>query len=330
MAFSRKQIITPALLDIDAVISDIGKMIKRLIGEDVELVLDLNSTGMILADRSQMEQVVLNLVVNARDAMTQGGRIEIHTRTVQLTSAHQELIGSLLPGLYTEIAVRDNGAGIPDDVKAHLFEPFFTTKPAGKGTGMGLAMVYGIVVQSGGAISIDSEVGCGSEFKVHLPSIVGCPGAVAINRKVLNDGERSSGGEVLLLVEDEDQLRNMTTILLRSHGFEVLEARNGVEALQAAASFKREITLVITDVVMPLMGGRQLVEELGVLRPETKVLFMSGHTDDSVVRYGIVELDAAFLQKPFTPNEFITKVRQVLCNSDATAAGSLLCGNSMH
>jgi PAS domain S-box-containing protein len=310
LAFSRKQILEPKLVDVHEVVSGIEKMLRRLIGEDVELATDLAADpSWVKVDPGQLEQVVMNLAMNARDAMPRGGRLTIRTRNVDPKEPVdlEETAGRRLRPKVA-ISISDAGTGIPPEVKAHLFEPFFTTKGVGKGTGLGLATVFGIVKQSGGDITVESEPGKGATFTVILPSQPAPRqrgGSSASFRAVLR------GTETVLVVEDEDAVRRIVKIALESAGYRVIEARNGPEALEAARTHSGEIQLVVTDVVMPKMSGRELVERIVKDHPGVRILYISGYMDDAVMRHGIVESGVAFLQKPFTPLALARKVREV-------------------
>jgi PAS domain S-box-containing protein len=307
LAFSRKQILEPKLVDVHEVVSGIEKMLRRLIGEDVELATDLAADpSWVKVDPGQLEQVVMNLVMNARDAMPRGGRLTIRTRTLD-PGEPVDLEETASPKV--AISISDTGTGIPPEVKTHLFEPFFTTKGIGKGTGLGLATVFGIVKQSGGDITVESKPGKGATFTVILPSQPGPRqrgGSGASLRAVLR------GTETVLAVEDEDGVRRIVKIALESAGYRVIEARNGREALEAVRRHAGAIHLVVTDVVMPEMSGRELAERIVKDHPGVRILYMSGYMDDAVMRHGIVESGVAFLQKPFTPLALARKVREVL------------------
>ncbi len=286
-------------------------MLQRLIGEDIHLRLLLDpGLGEIEADPGQIEQVLLNLVVNARDAMPTGGKIIIETKNVHLEQSYAaDSPVKLVPGPYVTLVVTDTGCGMDARTADRIFEPFFTTKDVGKGTGLGLSTVYGIVKQSEGYIWVDSEVGKGTAFRVYLPRV----NQADVNRST--DGiaeEARRGHETVLVVEDEEQLRALAQEILDAEGYAVMIAANGVEGLSVCQEFSGRIDLIITDVVMPLMGGRELAERIAALQPQVKVLYMSGYTDDSVVRYGVREQHVSFLQKPFTPATLAQKVREVL------------------
>jgi two-component system, cell cycle sensor histidine kinase and response regulator CckA len=289
-------------------------MLHRLIGEDIEITIvltpDLAST---IADRSQIEQIVMNLALNARDAMPMGGRLSIETANCVLDELYAQQHGDVTPGPYVMLAVTDTGIGMPRDVQAHVFEPFFTTKEAGKGTGLGLATVYGIVQQSGGHIWIYSEPGKGSTFKIYLPAVE----AAAEPREPKDERSETRGTERILLVEDSQPLRELTCDLLRSCGYDVLASEDPREALALGRDLRRPIDLLITDVVMPGMNGPQLAEALQSCRPEMQVLYISGYTDHAVLTNGQLAGDAAFLQKPFTRQALSRKVREVLSAAPA-------------
>ncbi len=311
LAFSRQQVLTPAVLNLNVLLADLGKMLPRLIGEDIELVQQLDpALGSIKADHGQIEQVVMNLAVNARDAMPQGGKLTVATSNVNLDEAFTNYHPGSRAGRFVLMAVTDNGTGIDAATMAHIFEPFFTTKDAGKGTGLGLATVYGVVKQSGGYIAVDSESGKGTSFRVYLPQVdvertVAQPVAAA-------PAESSRGTETILLVEDADALRKLVQSLLEQSGYRVFAAESGVEALRTMEGIRGPIDLLLTDVVMPGMNGRALAENLLLLRPRTKVLYMSGYTQSAVAQHGVLETGTYLLQKPFTEEAMLQKVRQVL------------------
>ncbi|MCI0457416.1 MAG: response regulator [Gemmataceae bacterium] len=310
LAFSRQQVVAPKVLDLNAIVTDVSKMLQRLIGEDVVLATALApNLGRVKADPTQVEQVLLNLAVNARDAMPRGGKLTVETANVDLDEAYAHTHPEVQAGRHVLLAVSDTGCGMTEEVKARIFEPFFTTKELGKGTGLGLATVYGVVKQSGGSIAVYTEVGRGTTFKVYLPRLVemaettrGGPAAPPIPR----------GSETLLLVEDEAGVRALARHALQASGYTVLEASNGVEALRLADQYGAPIRLLVTDVVMPGMGGRELHAQLTALYPGLKVLFMSGYTDDAVFRHGVLEAGLPFLQKPFTVDALARKVRETL------------------
>jgi two-component system cell cycle sensor histidine kinase/response regulator CckA len=310
LAFSRRQVLAPRVVNVNQIIADAEKLLKRLIGEDVQLESQLDADlSPVKVDPSQMDQVIMNLALNARDAMPRGGKITLETRNVELDEGYTSKAGSdVRPGRYVLLAVSDTGTGIPPEVRPHIFEPFFTTKPVGRGTGLGLAVVHGIVKQSGGHIAVYSEVGVGTTFKIYLP-------AVEQKLETASDTElrrRPDGHETILLVEDEESVRQLTAAALQRFGYTVLKARGGKEALELLASSGRKIDLLLTDLVMPEMSGRELAEAVAAHSPGIKVLYLSGYTDDAVVRHGILPSGVAFLQKPFTPVVLGQKVREVL------------------
>jgi PAS domain S-box-containing protein len=308
LAFSRKQILQPKILDLNVVVSDLDKMVRRLIGEDIDLLtLTDPKLGKAKADPGQIEQVLLNLIVNARDAMPDGGKLTIETANATLSDDYA-LSHAAVSGSYVMLAVSDTGCGMDAELQKHVFEPFFTTKPSGKGTGLGLATVYGIVKQSDGHIWLYSEPGRGTCFKLYLP----CIREVVVGQTTDSQRLVPKGTETLLLVEDEDQVRRIVRAILEQQGYEVLTAANGEEALKLAKLHGEGIHMLMTDVVMPQMSGRQLAEELTSIRPELKVLYMSGYTDDAIVRHGLLDASLNFIQKPFDAASVARKVREVL------------------
>ena len=310
LAFSRKQVLQPRLLDLNAVVSEVEKLLRRLIGEDVELVTQLDpALGNVKADPGQLEQVLINLAVNARDAMPEGGTLTIETANAVLDTGFAMANPGARSGEYAVLTVADTGIGMSDDVRSHAFEPFFTTKEQGKGTGLGLATAYGIVKQSDGYITVESEPGRGAAFRIYFPRAAGAAAASGLGE---HPPLSPRGTETILLVEDETGVRRLSCTILESQGYTVLEAASGAEALEIARSHTGEIHLLATDVVMPGMSGRVLWDRLRALHPGPRVLFMSGYTDDAIARHGVLEPGIAFLQKPFTPFGLAQKVRDVL------------------
>ena len=315
LAFSRKQVLEPVVLDLGAVTTDMKDMLGRLIGEDIALLTTPTPRlGRVKADRGQIEQVIMNLAVNARDAMPQGGRLIVETADIDLDDEYVRRHVGARPGPHVMLAVSDTGTGIPHEIQSQIFEPFFTTKEQGKGTGLGLATVYGIVKQSGGYIEVDSEPGQGTTFRVYLPRLDAEPAPVDRSAR---PAAAAGGTETILLVEDEEGVRELARDILRASGYTVLEARNGPEALLLCERHQGPLDMLLTDVVMPRMSGRELAERLAPLRPDLSVLYMSGYTDDAVIRHGVLGAGTAFLQKPFTPAALVLRVRETL---DLTAA----------
>jgi CheY-like chemotaxis protein len=302
-------------------VADTEMMLRRVIGEHIELVTRLDSQeGAVKADPGQIHQVLLNLAVNARDAMPNGGELTIETTDVDLDEDYAERHSGVVPGSYVLLAVSDSGSGMDEDTKSRLFEPFFTTKEQGKGTGLGLSTVYGIVKQSGGHISVDSTPGSGSTFRMYLPRVELETSEVAKPEAI---PETSPGTEKVLLVEDDDSVRDLAREVLEMNGYTVVEADNGVEALNVFEAESETIDILITDLVMPLMGGRDLALKIAPVRPDLKVLFLSGYTDSVVLQQGILEPGSSFLQKPFTPSELAHKVREALDEGTDPSAGGL-------
>lgn len=315
LAFARRQIIEPKIVDVNILLLNLDKLLRRVIREDIELViLPRAPLWEVRVDPAQLEQVLVNLVVNARDAMPNGGKITIEANNAVLDEEYARQYAEVVPGEYVAIAVSDTGVGMTEEVKQHVFEPFFTTKGQGEGTGLGLATCYGIVKQNGGHIWFYSEPGEGSTFKIYLPRARG--GDVVALREEAH--EMISGKETILLVEDEPLVRELAVRTLRKAGYEVLEAANGAEALRVAETHEGEIHLLMTDVVMPQMSGKALAEQLQAIRPEIRVLYSSGYTDNTIVHHGVLDAGAAFLQKPYTPAALARKVREVLDGENLT------------
>jgi len=309
LAFSRRQMLQPKVLDLNLLVADMLKMLHRLIGEDVALVATLGAgSGFVKADPHQLEQVIMNLVVNARDAMPQGGELRVETADVNVDVALAQKHEDLSPGKYVTVMVQDTGCGIDDDAMRHIFEPFFTTKAQGEGTGLGLAMVYGIVAQSGGCVTVESQVGRGTRFVIYLP----------LHTDILadesNDGAQVllGGDETILLVEDEEIVRGFVQYLLESWGYEVLVAEDGKKACEIFDAQEGKVDLVLTDVIMPDMGGQILTERLKARQENLKIVFMSGYTHDFIGRHGALDMEIDFIQKPFTKEDLAEKLRQAL------------------
>jgi two-component system cell cycle sensor histidine kinase/response regulator CckA len=318
LAFSRKQLLQPRFMDLAAVLTDLEPMLRRLIGEDIQMVcIPATELYPVLADRGQLEQALVNLVVNARDAMPHGGTLTIEATNVEIAHSVGVWATTIVPGNYVLVTVTDTGTGMTADVQSHIFEPFFTTKEQGRGTGLGLSTVYGTVKQSGGYVMCDSAPGRGTTFRIYLPratethepSAVGALHAVPV------------GTEVLLLVEDEEPVRRLSRRILERQGYTILEARHGADALRVASAHDGEIHGVVSDVVMPEMSGRTMAEQLRRLRPNVRVLFVSGYTDDDIIRRGLLDPGMAFLQKPFTAQSLAMAVREMLDAPACARAG---------
>ena len=311
LAFASRQFIAPQVLDLNRLVLDLSQLLRRLISANIELVtLPTDELGMIKADPGQLEQVIINLVVNARDAMPMGGKLLIETNNVTLDDVYAQQHLDMLPGDYVMLAVTDTGSGMSEEVLAHIFEPFFTTKKEGKGTGLGLAMCYGIVKQSEGYLHVYSEEGIGTTFKVYLPRVydkVTSPTAVGQTLQL------PTGTETVLLAEDEPAVRQLVTTVLHQQGYTVIAAANGEEALHLAQENKElTIDLLVSDVVMPQMGGTMLAQRIKAIYPDIKILFISGYPDNTVTQSGLLKKGSIFLQKPFSSSKLVHTVRQLL------------------
>jgi two-component system, cell cycle sensor histidine kinase and response regulator CckA len=312
LAFSRRQVLQPEVLDLNVLVRDLEKMLRRLLGEQVQLHTELaEDLGAVRADPGQLEQVIVNLAINARDAMPQGGTLTIETANVHLVEPPPGDEPEVRAGEYVMIGVSDTGVGMDASTRGRVFEPFFTTKERGRGTGLGLATVYGIVKQSGGYIWVTSEPGQGAEFRTFLPRVSSALAARPPERPAAPE-QTLAGTETILVVEDEEPVRNLTRRILTAKGYQVLEAASGSDAIELLAARTGAIDLLVSDVIMPGMGGRQLAERLLAQRPGLKVLFVSGYTDDDVIKQGILDPGTPFLPKPFTPETLLRKIRDVL------------------
>jgi CheY-like chemotaxis protein len=314
LAFSRGQILQPVVLDLNEVVVNIERMLRRLIGEDIDIVTVTEAElGRIKVDPGQTEQVLMNLAVNARDAMPNGGKLTIETANVELDETYARTHPEVRPGRYVLLAVSDTGMGIDAETQSHIFEPFFTTKDQGKGTGLGLSTVYGIVKQSGGHTWVYSEPGHGATFKVYLPRVDGVelPAAQPEGPAALK------GSENIMLVEDDEAVRNLSRLVLEEQGYTVLAAESGAKAIEAFGPLATAIDLVVTDVIMPQMSGAELATRLQEMHPEVKVLYVSGYTEEATIHRGVLLEGVEFLQKPFTPQGLARKVREVLDKNQA-------------
>jgi CheY-like chemotaxis protein len=311
LAFSRKQVLQPKVLDLNKVVESMGKMLERLLPSDIDLAISPEpNLGRVMADPGQIEQVILNLAINARDSMPQGGRLSIATANVELDNSHARRLIEVEPGPYILLKVSDNGCGMDQETRSHIFEPFFTTKEMGKGTGLGLSTVYGIVKQSGGHIAVHSKPGEGATFKIYLPRISGVlESATQVSQQSTANYQ---GQETILLVEDEDGVRQLVSTVLQRHGFTVLEARHGSDALHLTTEHPGPIHLVLTDVVMPGMGGQELAQRLKPLHPDLKVLYMTGYTDYAHLHPDLPDQEIYYLQKPFKAHGLLQRVRELL------------------
>jgi len=315
LAFSRKQILQPKIINLNQMIGDMEKMLNRLIGEHIELQTILADELFFLkADPGQIEQVIMNLSINARDAMPEGGKLVITTGNCMIEKSVPSEFENVNPGSYIELTITDNGIGMDNVLKKQIFEPFFTTKEKGKGTGLGLSTVYGIIKQSNGGIRVESSKGRGTSFQILFPQTDAISDEGQDANVTVSD---LKGTETLLLVEDEDALRAMAEEALKGVGYNVLQAENGQEALKLAVNYNHNIDLVLTDVVMPKMNGRKMIEEIVKIHPEISVLYMSGYTDDAIIHHGVLDQNTEFIAKPFKPTSLLQKIRMVLDQQQA-------------
>ncbi len=309
LAFSRRQVLRPQAVDVNEIVGGMTSMLERIIGEDVRVTVQLaEHVAPVDADRAQIERVVLNLAANARDAMPRGGRLTIETADVVLDDTHLATHGDVRPGAHVLLAISDSGVGMSEDVRKRLFEPFFTTKSAGGGTGLGLATVFGVVKQSGGSIFVYSEEGRGTTFKIYLPASRRPVSPVAAGE----EPGCGRGTETIVVVEDDPSVRELVQLMLDGYGYEILSAPDADDAARLCAEHPGGVDLLLTDVVMPDVGGRVLAERLTALFPRLRVLFMSGYSDEAVFNHGIIRPDTAFIEKPFSRAGLARKVREVL------------------
>ena len=310
LAFSRRQILEPKVIDLNDVIPDMDRMLRRLIGEDIDLETVLTpDLGRVEADPGQIEQIIMNLAVNARDAMPRGGRLTIETANMDLDVTYARNHMAVTPGPYVMMAISDSGTGMDEETLSKVFDPFFTTKEVGKGTGLGLSTIYGIVKQSNGNIWAYSEPGKGTTFKIYLPRV---EKEIEETEAVEAAAESLTGSEAILVVEDNEMVRDLVQTIFQRHGYSVLTAQDGEEAIKVSKEHDGPIHLMVTDVVMPNMSGKELAERLNALRPDMKVLYMSGYTDNAIVHHGVLAQEMVFIQKPFTPESLARKVREVI------------------
>ncbi len=309
LAFSRRQVLQPEILDLNQVVSNIESLLRRLVGAQTRFVTELApAVGRIHADQGQLEQVLMNLTINARDAMERGGTLSIATSDCTVTPEFARQHRGLVPGEYVVLQVSDTGVGMDAHVVEHLFEPFFTTKRRGQGTGLGLATVYGIIKQSGGYVAVDTQVGKGTIFRIYLPHTHLEQSPVEVRRR----SRSARGSETILLVEDQPEVRAIARTILSRQGYRIIEADSGVAALDFVKSQDEPIDMLLTDVIMPILGGQDLAREVLALRPGVRVLFASGYTDDVLVQQGVLQQGAEWIQKPFTKESLSQKVRWVL------------------
>lgn len=313
LAFSRKQVLQPVTLNLNTVVTQMDKLLRRLIGEDIDFVTKLHpNLDMVQFDPGQIEQIVMNLAVNARDAMPNGGKLTIETANIELDENYASMHPSARPGPHVMIAVTDTGTGMDAETKARVFEPFFTTKEQGKGTGLGLATVYGIVKQSGGNIWVYSEPGHGTTFKIYLPR---AQESVHIAEYPSAKSASAKSTETILIVEDEEAVRNLLRLVLEADGYKVMATGDVDEAIQLCRQQRDKIDLLLTDVVLPKMGGPQLAEQIAAICPRTKIVYMSGYTDNAIIHRGILEAGAAFIEKPISPKMLLERIREYLSST---------------
>ncbi|MFZ5448019.1 MAG: PAS domain-containing protein [Thermodesulfobacteriota bacterium] len=310
LAFSRRQVVQPQVLNLNVMVADLEKMLRRLLGEhiDLEIIAD-SALGMVKADPGQILQIIINLAVNARDAMITGGRLTLETGNIEFTSKHLCRFEAVPPGSYVKLTLKDNGAGMDAETLSHIFEPFFTTKEDGRGTGLGLPLVFGVIKQIGGYIDVQSHPGQGSEFMVYLPRL---EGVVEPGLETMPLRDKLEGSETILIVEDEGALRALLGRFFRLYGYKVLDAHDGGEALLISEQHQGPIHILLTDVVMPKMSGRELADRLAPLHPEMRVFYMSGYTDNDLAPYGVLEPSKTIIPKPFRPLDLVRKVREFL------------------
>jgi PAS domain S-box-containing protein len=320
LAFSRKQVLSPRIINLNDIVLNLDSLLRRLIGEDIEvLTMPSNDLGSVRADPGQIEQVIMNLALNSRDAMPHGGKLTLETANVQLDERYASEHQPISPGTYVMLAVSDTGVGMTPEVQARVFEPFFTTKEVGKGTGLGLSTVYGIVKQSGGFIWVYSEPNRGTTFKIYLPRVDQPAQSVGADKR---PSSVQLGSETILLVEDDPQLRQLTSSVLAHCGYKVLTAGSPEEGIEICKANHRDIRLLVTDVVMPRMNGRQLADQIIQISPNTRVLYISGYTANAIVHYGVLDQGLWFLPKPFTLSALVAKVREVLDAPNASHGGT--------
>ena len=310
MAFSRKQIIQPKIIDMNVLISEHNKMLGRLLGENIEIVTELEAeSDKVLIDPGQMQQVVMNMAVNARDAMPFGGTLTVTTANLEISEESTERQPGSSPGHHLVLSVSDTGVGMNEATRSRVFEPFFTTKGRDKGTGLGLSTVYGIVKQNNGFIQVSSEPDKGTTFSILLPAV---EPVAAENGQATDESKSFEGSETVLLVEDDENVRSFMESILSKHGYTVRTAENGDEALRVFREHPGGVDLVVTDVVMPIMSGRELVDKLRARQPDLKCIYVSGYTDEAIVHHGVLDEDVELIQKPFSREALLMKIREVL------------------